>query len=96
MAVYASMCLDRPAGRPKPTPRNSRIRECAQPRVTGVRRRRGPGTNELARTRGGKTPHRVDMDAELLDEIRRNLNQCRVFGADRFKEEIEAMLQRLV
>jgi hypothetical protein len=38
MAVYASMCLDRPAGRPKPTPRNSRIRECAQPRVTGVRR----------------------------------------------------------
>jgi hypothetical protein len=58
MAVYASMCLDRPAGRPKPTPRNSRIRECAQPGVTGVRRRRGLGTNELARTRGGKTPHR--------------------------------------
>jgi hypothetical protein len=29
----------------------------------------------------------------LLDEIRRNLTQCRVFGADRFKEEIEAVLQ---
>jgi hypothetical protein len=38
----------------------------------------------------------VDLDAEVLGEIRDNLNQCRALGSERFKDKIEAALHRKV
>jgi DNA invertase Pin-like site-specific DNA recombinase len=73
MAVYASMCLDRPAGRPKPTPRNSRIRECAQPRVTGVRRDEASGRMNWCERAVGKllTETAQPGDIVMFPEISR-------------------------
>lgn len=39
---------------------------------------------------------RLELDAALLDDIRRNLHECRAFGAESFKRDIEATLQRRV
>jgi hypothetical protein len=36
----------------------------------------------------------VDLEAEIIGEIRDNLNQCRALGSERFKDEIEAALHR--
>jgi len=38
----------------------------------------------------------MDLDPGLLEDIRRNLNECRAFGSDDFKEEIEGKLKRRI
>ena len=39
---------------------------------------------------------RDQLDSARLQEIRESLNQCRVLGGERFKDEIEAVLSRRV
>jgi putative transposase len=39
---------------------------------------------------------RVDLEAEVIGEIRDNLNRCRALGSERFKDAIEAALHRKV
>jgi len=39
---------------------------------------------------------RDQLDPARLQEIRNSLNQCRVLGSERFKDEIEAALSRRV
>lgn len=39
---------------------------------------------------------RVDLDAEVLGEIRDSLNQCQALGSERFKDDIETALHRKV
>jgi len=38
----------------------------------------------------------VDLGPDELDEIRNNLNQCRAYGPDQFKDKVEAALGRPV
>jgi putative transposase len=52
------------------------------------------GGSLAARCEAYRELFRVDLDAEVLGEIRDNLNRCRALGSERFKDEIEAALHR--
>ncbi|MGQ0594082.1 MAG: transposase [Gammaproteobacteria bacterium] len=54
------------------------------------------GASLATRCEAYRALFRVDLDVEVLGEIRDSLNQCRVLGSERFKDEIEAALHRKV
>jgi hypothetical protein len=36
------------------------------------------------------------LESEVIDDIRRNLNQSRAYATDRFKDQVEAALRRRI
>ncbi len=54
------------------------------------------GGSLAARREAYRGLFRVDLDAEVLGEIRDSLNQCQALGSERFKDAIEAALHRKV
>jgi putative transposase len=54
------------------------------------------GGSLAARCEAYRELFRVDLDAEVLREIRNNLNRYRALGSERFKDAIEAALPRKI
>lgn len=54
------------------------------------------GRDESTRQSAYRELFRQHLEPRIVDEIRSTLNQCRVYGSERFKDEIELMLQRCV
>ncbi len=54
------------------------------------------GTSPSDRATAYRELLRSELDAALLADIRRNLHECRAFGSEAFKQEIEAMLRRRI
>jgi putative transposase len=54
------------------------------------------GSTDEERHQAYRAFFRDQLDSARLSEIRESLNQCRVLGSERFKDEIEAALSRRV
>lgn len=54
------------------------------------------GRDAESRLKAYRELFKTMLDAEALDDIRRNLNQCRAFASARFTSEIEATLKRRI
>jgi len=54
------------------------------------------GNDDSTRQAAYRELFRQHLEPKMVDEIRTSLNQCRVYGSERFKDEIELTLQRRV